>query len=149
MIHARPDYQRIQDPAGLIPADEPVFLLRAQDKTAPDAVDAWARSQWHLEGNKDLGTLAIEHAARMREWQRVHGSKTPDGPHPLATDGSATATNDPQEDLARRVYLLADRYARVAYPESVAPVFVPWEHAPDKVRLFYRELAGALLRGDA
>ena len=32
MIHARDDYNRIQDPAGKIPADEPVFLLRAQDE---------------------------------------------------------------------------------------------------------------------
>jgi hypothetical protein len=30
MKHARDDYNRIQDPAGLIPEDEPVFLLRAQ-----------------------------------------------------------------------------------------------------------------------
>ena len=32
MKHARADYDRIQDPAGLIPEDEPVFLFRAQDK---------------------------------------------------------------------------------------------------------------------
>lgn len=32
MKHARADYARIQDPAGLIPADEPVMLFRAQDK---------------------------------------------------------------------------------------------------------------------
>lgn len=33
MIHARPDYNRIQDPENKIPEDEPVFLLRA--KTLP------------------------------------------------------------------------------------------------------------------
>jgi hypothetical protein len=32
MLHARKDYQRIQDPKNLIPSDEPVFLMRAQDK---------------------------------------------------------------------------------------------------------------------
>jgi hypothetical protein len=32
MKHARADYDRIQDPAGLIPEDEPVMLFRAQDK---------------------------------------------------------------------------------------------------------------------
>ena len=32
MKHAREDYNRIQDPAGLIPDDEPVMLFRAQDK---------------------------------------------------------------------------------------------------------------------
>ena len=36
MKHARSDYQaRIQDVAGLIPADEPVFFIRGQDKAAP------------------------------------------------------------------------------------------------------------------
>ena len=35
MKHAREDYNRIQDPAGLIPADEPVFLLRGQDEFTP------------------------------------------------------------------------------------------------------------------
>ncbi len=34
MKHARPDYDRIQDPAGRIPADDPVLLFRAQDKHA-------------------------------------------------------------------------------------------------------------------
>lgn len=32
MIHARDDYNRIQDPAGRIPDNEPVMLFRAQDK---------------------------------------------------------------------------------------------------------------------
>lgn len=32
MKHARDDYNRIQDPRGLIPADEPVMLFRAQDQ---------------------------------------------------------------------------------------------------------------------
>lgn len=36
MVHARKDYQRFQDPLNSrekgIPKDEPVFLLRAQDK---------------------------------------------------------------------------------------------------------------------
>lgn len=31
MRHAREDYNRIQDPAGKIHEDEPVFLMRAQD----------------------------------------------------------------------------------------------------------------------
>ena len=35
MRHARPDYNRFQDPENLIPQDEPVLLLRGQDKLAP------------------------------------------------------------------------------------------------------------------
>lgn len=42
MRHARTDYDRIQDPAGLIPANEPVFLIRGQDPVGADAVRAWA-----------------------------------------------------------------------------------------------------------
>lgn len=42
MFHARADYQsRIQDSAGLIPAREPVFLIRGQDKAAIPAAEAW------------------------------------------------------------------------------------------------------------
>jgi len=32
MIHARADYNRIQDPENKIPENEPVMLFRAQDK---------------------------------------------------------------------------------------------------------------------
>lgn len=32
MIHARKDYNRIQDPEGKIEKDEPVFLIRAKDR---------------------------------------------------------------------------------------------------------------------
>ena len=46
MKHARPDYDRIQDPLpvseGGIPEDEPVFLLRAQDCIAARVVRIWA-----------------------------------------------------------------------------------------------------------
>jgi hypothetical protein len=42
MKHARKDYDRIQDPSGIIPDDEPVFLIRGQDVAGPDAVSAWA-----------------------------------------------------------------------------------------------------------
>ena len=42
MKHARSDYDRIQDPSRIIPEDEPVFLLRAQDISAPAAVEKWA-----------------------------------------------------------------------------------------------------------
>lgn len=144
MIHARPDYQRIQDPAGLIPAAEPVFLLRAQDKTAPDAVEAWARLQYSGDGNRDLASTAMEHATRMREWQTNNGSKTADGPHPIAS-----TTNDAQEALAERLYVLADRHAKVVYYDAArAAVTEPWQQCPDQVHRFYRAMAGALLRGE-
>lgn len=39
MRHARPDYDRFQDPAGLIPEDE-VILIRGQDQAAIPAMEA-------------------------------------------------------------------------------------------------------------
>ena len=49
MKHARPDYDRIQDPLavekGGIPENEPVFLLRAQDRIAARVVRIWAMLQ--------------------------------------------------------------------------------------------------------
>lgn len=88
MKHARPDYQRIQDPAGLIPADEPVFLLRAKDKAAPAAVEAWAERA-ELEGAAtELVDSALHHANAMRDWQQQHGGgKVPDAPQVWDKDG--------------------------------------------------------------
>lgn len=64
MKHAREDYDRIQDPAGLIPVDEPVFLLRAQDPTAANAVRGWALTQC----DRAIRDQALDHADRMDAW---------------------------------------------------------------------------------
>lgn len=42
MLHQRDDYNRTQDPENKIPKNEPVFLLRAQDKFAPDMLLQYA-----------------------------------------------------------------------------------------------------------
>jgi len=79
MKHSREDYNRIQDPSGKIPEDEPVFLLRAQDEFAPAVVEMWA----HLvlaSGDVDLAEKAFEHAAAMQIWQIEVGCKRPDLP---------------------------------------------------------------------
>lgn len=80
MIHARKDYNRIQDPEGLIGENEPVFLLRAKDKTAPNTLRHWAQLQLN-EGNPGLHVqLALNHTNIMEEWQKEHGCKMPDVP---------------------------------------------------------------------
>jgi hypothetical protein len=79
MRHTRPDYQRIQDPDNLIPADEPVFLLRAQDRFAPVVVEAWA-ALMAATGDRVSCNLAAAQAAFMRAWQAEHAVKTPDLP---------------------------------------------------------------------
>jgi hypothetical protein len=68
MKHQRADYQRFQDPERKIPQDEPVFLLRGQDKVAGDAVRAWADLNERNGGDRELSRLAREQAARMDAW---------------------------------------------------------------------------------
>jgi len=67
MKHARADYDRIQDPAGIIPEDEPVFLLRAQDKLAWHVVKIYSFCA-SLIGQQLLAELTDEHAKRMKAW---------------------------------------------------------------------------------
>lgn len=80
MKHAREDYNRIQDPEGKIGEDEPVFILRAHDRIAPDVVDAWADLAEEEGAEKDIVDHARQHARDMRDWQEKHGSKIPDLP---------------------------------------------------------------------
>lgn len=78
MKHARADYNRIQDPAGKIPEDEPVFLLRAQDKLAAETVRYWALLAEDAE-LFELSKMARDQADKMEKWP-VH--KNPDLPKP-------------------------------------------------------------------
>ena len=78
MLHARDDYNRIQDPENLIGADEPVFLLRAQDKVAPATLRFWAVVNQHNGGDPKLSALARKHADDMDAWQASHPTKPAD-----------------------------------------------------------------------
>jgi hypothetical protein len=81
MRHSRDDYQgRVVDQAGIIPADEPVFLLRAKDVTAPRVVRTWARLAAEAGASPEMVKAAYEHADLMTEWQEEHGFKVPDMP---------------------------------------------------------------------
>lgn len=75
MKHAREDYNRIQDPAGIIPDDEPVFLLRAQDKNAAFAVRSWALAVEEDGGDPAIVAAARNHADAMDDWPK---KKKPD-----------------------------------------------------------------------
>ena len=73
MKHARPDYDRIQDPEGKIPKDEPVFLLRAQDRTAVPTLKFWiARNEALADGDQKAIKLAKEHVKAMEAWPVRH-----------------------------------------------------------------------------
>lgn len=78
MLHARDDYERIQDLKHLIPDDEPVFLLRGQDKIAWYVVRIYA---WAAElcGLHEVARLSHQQAERMMVWAGQHG-KFPDIP---------------------------------------------------------------------
>lgn len=73
MKHARADYDRIQDPAGSIPDDEPVFLIRGQDKFAAEAVRGYARLVQN--DNPEMAKVCRDWADKMDAWPK---KKSPD-----------------------------------------------------------------------
>lgn len=89
MLHARADYNRIQDPAMLIPDDEPVFLLRAQDETAAETVRFWAT----LQKGGSAAELAFAQAERMQDWYFHKRADVPEDPLVETLELSARAYN--------------------------------------------------------
>ena len=69
MKHARSDYDRIQDPAGLIPDDEPVFLIRGQDAIGAATVQFWAGLNKQMGGDPKITAMAEAQAKEMLEWR--------------------------------------------------------------------------------
>ena len=76
MRHSRPDYDRIQDPTGKIGADEPVFLIRAKDRTAPAALRAYAAFAEDLGASHRLTGAVQRWAEEMERWQEAHPTET-------------------------------------------------------------------------
>lgn len=69
MKHALEKFDSIQDASGRIPADEPVFLLRARDPIASTCVRAWAMMYAFLGGDKARAEKVYIHATRMDNWK--------------------------------------------------------------------------------
>ena len=101
MIHARNDYNRIQDPAISDPSllspgsspigkDEPVFLIRGKDQCAFAALAAWAAELERLAGHNEPALATAYHVRRwafaMRDWARDNEGKIPDTPVGELTD---------------------------------------------------------------
>lgn len=86
MIHARDDYNRIQDPENKIGEDEPVFLVRAKDRFSIKAMQAWVDAALLEAGLGEKEDLELKrmagkvqgHIAKTIEWQVKNGSKVPD-----------------------------------------------------------------------
>jgi len=88
MIHARSDYNRIQDPATTNPKllsigsapiaqDEPVMLFRAQDQLAPMVLLGYANLLMAHGAEEHMVDSVIRHATQMLQWQSYHPSKRP------------------------------------------------------------------------
>lgn len=68
MKHARADYDRIQDPAGLIPEDEPVMLFRAQDKHFNKVLEYYRHLVHTDNGDPRIITAINEHLVLSDAW---------------------------------------------------------------------------------
>jgi hypothetical protein len=79
MRHLRSDYNRIQDPEEKIGEDEPVFLLRAQDKAFPAILMTYIGYQRAI-GNEELATFIEDQMPSVHEWREAHVCKQADLP---------------------------------------------------------------------
>lgn len=132
MKHARDDYNRIQDPSGLIPKDEPVFLLRGQDKLAPGVVLTWAERLETRQPGNSLIQPARDQAMKMLEWQKANKAKVPDGkvpekpsPYKPKTLSGLRLKYFVLKPEGSDIYAKASREALSAYAEVVS------EHNPE------------------
>lgn len=78
MLHARQDYNRIQDPKNLIPQDEPVFLIRGKDICAPATLEKWCEEARKYGVDQSMIDKVQSHADYIRVWQIENESKVPD-----------------------------------------------------------------------
>jgi hypothetical protein len=76
-LHPAPAVITTNGTTRLIPADEPVFLIRGQDVVGGDAVRAWADLAEKAGAAADILTVARDHAAKMDAWPK---KKRPDLP---------------------------------------------------------------------
>ncbi len=84
MLHGRKDYNdRIQDTSHIIPENEPVFLLRAQDSISLHVLMYYLELLGDMQ-DPDTDMVQAVHAQieRFARWERVHHDrmKCPDIP---------------------------------------------------------------------
>jgi hypothetical protein len=82
VIHARTDYDRIQDPAELIPTDEPVLLLRGKDPLGWVGATYYRDALVNAGGQPEMIEALNRQIDRMRAWWNEHddGRIVPDMP---------------------------------------------------------------------
>lgn len=83
MKHSREDYnRRIQDSENLIPAAEPVWLIRGSDEVGANAVRAWANLHRNNGGADPVYEAAMKHANLMESWPKKKKADMPPPPRP-------------------------------------------------------------------
>lgn len=61
-----------------MPDDEPVFVLRAQDRAAPHAIEGWVEEASALGASEEKIAGGEEHRLAFVEWAKTHRTKVPD-----------------------------------------------------------------------
>lgn len=84
MRHSRPDYNRIQDPAGIIPESMRVFLILEKDLAAAPALRAYATFAERLGASARFVDSVRRWADEIATWQAQNPMlvKVPDSPEP-------------------------------------------------------------------
>jgi hypothetical protein len=67
-----------QEQEGSVPAEEPTFVLRAQDSIAPEIVREWAFRAARDGAPREKIVAARKIADDMEDWQLEHHRKVPD-----------------------------------------------------------------------
>jgi hypothetical protein len=91
MIHARSDYDRIQDPAlsdlsllsegsSPIGKNEPVFLIRASDQAFPATLAVWIELHLKAGGEQEMADAVARHINKAISWQKENRRKIADAP---------------------------------------------------------------------
>lgn len=78
MIHARDDYNRIQDPEGKIEQDEPVFLLRAKDPLFIPILQIYAFLYGYISASNKFNFMyntLMNHIILATEWRNINREK--------------------------------------------------------------------------
>jgi hypothetical protein len=72
MLHARRDYDRIQDPENKIGEDEPVFLVRAKDWAFVPTLLGWIKAHLDAGGDIEMAKALMEHIDKAKKWRGLH-----------------------------------------------------------------------------
>jgi hypothetical protein len=117
MLHARRDYQRIQDPSGKIPNEEPVFLLRGQDACAQETMQAWTIAAKRRNVSQEMIDAVQVHIGKVYAWQADHKIKVPD--LPKTEQGVINGGNTDAHAMKVHFIAMACHRANKAWCESV------------------------------